>query len=170
MRRIIPLLCAALLAAAPRLAAQGNGNHAVHAEMFGPALLGSVNYERLVGDRFSGRVGVGWLPGIDVGATLQVPVMANVLAGKGVHRLEVGGGAVVVYQLNRGIEEPVTVRPGFRRPYAAATVAYRLEPGAESELHGAIGRIGVTPLYWNGKVFPSITLSAGVYLSAIGRN
>ena len=167
MRRIRPLLAAALLSlSASGLAAQGND--AIHAEVFGPAILGSVNYERVVGGSFSGRVGVGWLPGFDIGSQLQVPLMVNVLAGKGVHRVEVGGGAVLAYALSRGIEEAETVRPGWRRPHAAATLAYRLEPGEASAMHGGIYRVGLTPLFVDGRIYPSIVISAGAYLSAFG--
>lgn len=171
MRPITALLSAAVLAlaAAPGARAQSLGNDALHAEMLGPAILGSVNYERLMGPNLSGRVGLGYLPGFDIGATLQAPLMASVLLGRGVHRLEVGGGPVLVYAINRGIEEDASVRPGFRAPYAAATLAYRHEPGPGSDMHGGIYRIGLTPIYMDGRVYPSIGISAGVYIGAIGR-
>jgi|GEM_PF-4924872 len=167
MRRISTLVSAALLSAtlAAPLAAQGSD--AFHVEAFGSATLGSVNYERMMGESFSARVGVGWLPRIDLGDQLQAPLMVNVLAGRGVHRLEAGAGAVLVYALNRGLEEDATVRTGFRTPYAAGTLAYRLEPAQGSALHGGIYRAGFTPVYFDGELHPSFGVSAGFYLASL---
>lgn len=167
MRRIIAPLSAALLFITPELVAQGND--AFHAEVNGAAILGSVNYERMVGSNFSARVGLGWLPGLDYGSEVLAPVMVNYLAGSGVHRLEVGAGAVLAYGLGGGIEEDAEAA-GFDQPYATATVAYRLEPGERSSLHGGIYRIGFTPLYFDGELYPSFGVSAGFYLSALRRS
>ncbi|HYR12494.1 MAG TPA: hypothetical protein VEQ60_32195, partial [Longimicrobium sp.] len=98
MRRITSLLSAALLSAAvaaPGLAAQvdaapgvgAHGNDAFHVEVFGPSILGSLNYERMIGTNFSARAGVGWMPGFDVGARLHTPLMLNLIVGDGEHRL-----------------------------------------------------------------------------------
>lgn len=168
MRPTSTLLLTALLStavAAPGMRAQGND--AVHLEAFGPAILGSVNYERLVGPNLSARVGVGWMPAFDIGDHLHTPLMINVIAGRGEHRLEAGAGAVLVYALNRGVEEDADVRLGFRQPYAAGTLAYRLEPREGSALHGGIYRLGFTPLYADGEVYPFIGLSAGFYISTL---
>ncbi|HYR07749.1 MAG TPA: hypothetical protein VEQ60_08265, partial [Longimicrobium sp.] len=86
--------------------------------------------------------------------------------GDGEHRLEAGAGAVVVYALNRGIEEDESVHAGFRAPYATGTLAYRLEP-AEGALHGGIYRVGLTPVYFDGTLYPTVGLSAGFYISAL---
>jgi hypothetical protein len=168
MRSIARLFSAALLAtavAAPSVQAQGND--AFHVEVFGASILGSVNYERMIGTNFSARAGVGWMPGFDIRARLHTPLMLNVIAGSGAHRVEAGAGAVVVYALNRGIEEDESVRAGFRAPYATGTLAYRLEPGEGSALHGGIYRVGFTPVYFDGELHPSFGVSAGFYLSAL---
>jgi hypothetical protein len=166
MRRSTSLLSAALFwaaVAAPGLAAQGDtaagagghGDNAFHVEAFGPSILGSLNYERMIGSNFSARAGVGWMPGFDIGARLHTPL------------LEAGAGAVLVYALKRGIEEDESVQAGFRAPYAAGTLAYRLEPSETSSLHGGIYRVGLTPVYSNGVLYPSFGLSAGFYLSSL---
>jgi hypothetical protein len=168
MRRFLALLAPLVLgAAAAPLHAQ---NHALHAEFFGPGLLGSVNYERIVADRFTARVGLGYSPGFDNGDWLLAPVMANVLTGGGPHRLEAGGGIVMVYALNRGIEEDQSMPDhGFRKPFAAATLAYRLEPAA-GQLKGGIYRLGITPLFDHGEVLPYFSASAGFFTSALRRD
>ncbi|HEX6368103.1 MAG TPA: hypothetical protein VF006_04160 [Longimicrobium sp.] len=171
MRRMPALLSAALFSAA--LAAPGlhaQGSDAFHVEAFGPAILGSVNYERLVGSHLSARVGVGWMPGFDVGDALHTPMMINVIAGRGKHRVEAGAGAVLVYALNRGIEEEADVRLGFRRTYTTGTLAYRLEPAEGSALHGGIYRVGLTPVYFDGEMYPLFGVSAGFYLSALRKS
>jgi hypothetical protein len=168
MRRITALLATALLSsavAAPGLRAQGDD--AFHVEVFGASILGSVNYERMIGTNFSARAGVGWMPGFDVGARVQTPLMVNLIAGSGAHRVEAGAGAVLVYAVNRGLEEDESVRAGFRAPYATGTLAYRLEPGEGSALHGGIYRVGFTPAYFDGELHPSFGVSAGFYLSAL---
>ena len=178
MRRSTSLLSAALFwaaVAAPGLAAQGDtaagagghGDNAFHVEAFGPSILGSLNYERMIGSNFSARAGVGWMPGFDIGARLHTPLMVNFILGDGQHRLEAGAGAVLVYALKRGIEEDESVQAGFRAPYAAGTLAYRLEPSETSSLHGGIYRVGLTPVYSNGVLYPSFGLSAGFYLSSL---
>ena len=169
MRRTLLRLAAVLLSAAPihDVAAQ---THALHIEALGPGLIGSANYERIVGENFSARVGVGYLPGLNTGSQLLAPVMLNVLTGKGEHRLEAGAGMVLAYALNRGIEEdPSISERGFRKGFATATLAYRLEPGTESAFHGGIYRIGFTPVFFGGKAYPLIGASAGFYLSALRR-
>ncbi len=172
MRRIASLASAALLAAAiaaPGLRAQ-QGNDAFHAEVFGASILGSINYERMVGSNFSARVGLGYLPGLDHGSELLAPVVVNFLAGSGVHRVEVGAGAVLAYGLGRGIDDGHPEPAGFDQPYATGTLAYRLEPGEESSLHGGIYRIGFTPVYFGGELYPSFGFSAGFYLSALRKS
>jgi hypothetical protein len=171
MRRIPTLLSAALLSAAfatPSLRAQ-HGNNALHAEVGGAAVLGSVNYERLIGGSVSARVGVGWLPGLDNGDELLAPVMLNFLAGHGVHRLEVGAGAVLAYGLGGGAEDDVEPA-GWEETYATGTLAYRIEPAEGSAFHGGIYRVGFTPVYGNGEVYPLFGVSAGIYLSALRKS
>ena len=168
MRRILALLAPLVLGAAAARPVQAQ--NALHVELLGPGLLGSANYERVVANRFSARVGIGWLPGFDSGDQLLAPVMANVLLGGGPHRLEAGGGMVVVYALNRGPAEDLSdPGQGFRRPFAAGTLAYRLEP-ATGEFKGGILRLGVTPLVFDHKVVTSVTASAGIYTSILLRH
>ena len=167
MRSITRLLCAALLAAAIGAPGARAQRDAVHVEAFGPAVLGSANYERVLVPGVSARAGIGYMPGFDIGARLHAPLMINVIAGRGQHRIEAGVGPVLVYALNRGAEEAPTVERGFRASYAAGTLAYRLEPGENSALHGGIYRLGFTPLYEDGEMHAFFGASAGFYLSAL---
>lgn len=179
MRRLTTPLFAALLSiavAAPGAFAQDapeetytHGNNAIHVEMSGAAILGSVNYERMLTPNVSARVGVGWLPGLDYGDALLAPLMVNYLAGRGVHRLEMGAGAVVAYGLGGGLESD-PAEPGWGEAYVTGTLAYRLEPGEGSRWHGGIYRIGFTPAYFDGEVYPLFGLSAGLYLSSPGKS
>jgi hypothetical protein len=168
MRRIPTLLSAALLSAAiaaPAVHAQ-HGNDALHAEVGGAAMLGSINYERVIGGSVSARVGLGWLPGLDYGDELLAPLMLNFLAGRGVHRLEVGAGAVLAYGLGGGTEGDVKPA-GWDEGYVAGTLAYRMEPAEGSAFHGGIYRVGFTPVYSHGEMYPLFGVSAGFYLSAL---
>lgn len=171
MRRIPTLLSAALLSAAfaaPAVHAQ-HGNNALHAEVGGAAVLGSINYERVIGGSVSARVGLGWLPGLDYGDELLAPLMLNFLAGRGVHRLEVGAGAVLAYALGGEVEGEVAPA-GWEETYAAGTLAYRMEPAEGSAFHGGIYRVGFTPVYNNGEMYPLFGVSAGFYLSALRKS
>lgn len=163
-RRIASLLAAVLCAAAAPAGAQQN---AVHVEALGPAVLGSVNYERIAWDRVSARVGIGAVPEIfEVGTTLHAPLMLNVFIGRGEHRLETGAGMVAVYVLPHSDPENETqevAHAGFRRPDLTGTLAYRWQPGAESRLKGGVYRLGFTPVMRpGGTVYPLFGISAGV--------
>ena len=133
------LLVSVLLASAGApLSAQGAKRNAIHVEALGPAIIGSLNYERLFGESFSARVGLGGVPGLDWDAVLA-PVLLNGFVGQGPHRLEVGGGAVLGYRIP--VAEAELGAADFVRPYLTGTLAYRHQSAS-----GGIYRIGLTPI------------------------
>ena len=82
-------------------------NNTIYLELLGNGLLYSLNYDRMVTDNISVRAGYGGLTvsnstvssGVivteDIKITL-IPVLANYLRGEGNHKLEMGGGIVLV--------------------------------------------------------------------------
>ena len=82
-------------------------NNTIYLELLGNGLLYSLNYDRMVTDNISVRAGYGGLTvsnstvssGVivteDIKITL-IPVLANYLRGEGNHKLEIGGGIVLV--------------------------------------------------------------------------
>jgi hypothetical protein len=137
----------------------GAQKNAVVVELFGPAVLGSVNYERLMLDHFTARAGIGATPGIfGGGATVSTPVTVSYLAGSGTHRLEVGGGVVMSYLLAPSELEEGQLRAneGFQRLHATGTLAYRWQQA------GGFYRIGFTPVLDDDGIQPLFGLSVGV--------
>lgn len=161
MRRLFLASLMMLSAALPsRLDAQDR--NAVYAEVFGNVLLGSFNYERVLVDGFTARVGIGGIPaGFEVGATLQAPLMLNYLVDLGgPHRAEVGGGAMLIYLFPPPETESLEPRAdqGFQRPEATATLAYRWQPAGR----GGFYKLGFTPTLRRNEILPLFGLSAGV--------
>lgn len=81
-------------------------SNTIYFELLGNGLAYSLNYDRMVTDKISVRAGYGGLtvttisstPGVffeDVKITL-IPVLVNYLRGEGKHKLEMGGGIVLV--------------------------------------------------------------------------
>jgi len=82
-------------------------SNTIYFELLGNGLVYSLNYDRMVTDNISVRAGYGGLTvsnstvssGVivteDIKITL-IPVLANYLRGEGNHKLEIGGGIVLV--------------------------------------------------------------------------
>ena len=164
-RRLVSLLAGILCAAAAAPGASAQQN-ALHVEVFGPAVLGSINYERIAWDRVSARVGIGAVPAIfESGTSLNAPVMVNYFFGRGEHRVETGAGIVAVYVLphSRPDGGADVAEAGFRSPELTGTLAYRWQPGLESRLRGGVYRIGFTPVMRrDGAGYPLFGISAGM--------
>ncbi|HEX2076357.1 MAG TPA: hypothetical protein VHG08_01575 [Longimicrobium sp.] len=155
------LACAAILLPAG-LRAQEN---ALHVEVLGPALLGSVNYERIFAGSFSARVGLGYMPEmLEYRGRVQAPVLLNTFLGRGEHRVEAGAGVVVIYARahSRPEEEQNFAPAGFEKPDLTGTLAWRWQPGGASRLHRGVYRAGFTPLVRNGTLYPLVGVSAGI--------
>jgi hypothetical protein len=141
--------------------AQQRKNNALVVDVFGPAVLGSINYERRISGGLMARAGVGGIPaGLDAGATLNAPLMVSYVAGQGVHRAEVGAGVVLVYDLPYRGDSPegLYAQRGFDRPELTGALAYRWHP------HGNDGyyRLGFTPVLRDRGIAPLFGLSVGV--------
>ena len=167
MIRIAPriaLILACVLGTAASAQEVRAPRNALYVEMLGPAMLGSLNYERIAGDRVSLRVGLGGIPEIfEVSTTLSAPVLVNLFIGSGEHRLETGAGIVAVYVLPHsepGAWERVS-EPGFRRTELTGTLAYRWQPGAGSIFPGGVFRAGFTPVLRGETVYPRFGFSVG---------
>jgi hypothetical protein len=160
-RRIATALACAALIVPAGLRGQQN---AVHVEVLGPAVLGSVNYERMFARSFSARVGLGYMPEIfEVRGRVQAPLLLNTFLGSGEHRVEAGAGVVMIYALahSRPEEEQNFEPAGFEKPDLTGTLAWRWQPGETSPLRRGIYRAGFTPVLHEGEVIPLVGLSAG---------
>ena len=81
----------------------GYSQNVIYGEALGPGLLGSLNYERMLGEKLSVRVGYGGLSvttedDFGLEETIKVtaiPIGVNYLMGNN-HKLEVGGGANIL--------------------------------------------------------------------------
>ncbi|HEX6372025.1 MAG TPA: hypothetical protein VF006_24080 [Longimicrobium sp.] len=166
MIRFVLLLATAIAAVPLPLCAQ-QGRDALHVEIFGAALMGSVNYERLLTDHLSARAGMGYFPRLlKSGDRLHGPLMATVRTGRGEHQAEAGAGVVLVYGLTRSPEEGTPSDLGWQEPYATASLGYRFEAGAGRKREGGIYRVVFSPFY-DGELHPFVGVSVGFYLSAL---
>ena len=77
----------------------------VYLELFGNALLASINYDRMVTDNVSVRVGYGSISlddtDVETGIITKIsitpiPITANYLMGSGNHKLEIGAGILYI--------------------------------------------------------------------------
>ena len=110
----------------------------VYLELFGNALVGSINYDRMVTDNVSVRVGYGSMSttsstyesGLmvteDVGITM-IPIIGNYLLGEGNHKLEVGGGIVMVTVDYSGNVEDIDFTVGAEGSIFTGNVGYRYQ-------------------------------------------
>lgn len=157
------LLAAALLAASPGCAMwqaaatreamlrpapkpEDQPNQALYFELLGNGLLYSINYEILIDARITARFGGMCFPGAQPTCPVA-PIMIGYLLGYGPHKLELGLGALWVYnQPMRGWTVGET-----------ATVAWRYQPPEA----GWMWKIGWTPLL---SVGPAQNEAAPVWL------
>lgn len=141
--------------------------NAIYVEIFGPGLLYSINYDRLITRHTSLRAGVSkWsFPAFFflVNGSIDFtgfPVTLNYLAGEGNSRLELGAGIVPMLVSLDGEEIffGESVRGRATAVLGTASVGYRYQPMDG----GFVFRIGFTPVFNFDKVFPTGGLSVGV--------
>ncbi|HLL46985.1 MAG TPA: hypothetical protein VK399_09745 [Longimicrobiaceae bacterium] len=133
--------------------AQAPARNSVYVELLGNGVLYSMNYDRKFSDHVSGRVGL-----MALGAAL-VPVMGNYLAGNGNHRLELGAGPLLIFapdELKLDEAEELESTSDFAVA-GTATLGYRYQP----VYGGFVFRIGFTPVFGEGGVFPWVGASFG---------
>ena len=145
--------------------------NALYAEAAGVGLLYSLNYERMVSDNVSLRIGYSsWsftLPFIFVSESVSftgIPIMVNLLEGRGNSKLEIGGGlqfcqvtttSSTVGFFNSG-SSSTSASTGFT-PIGVASIAYRYQPNGG----GLHFRAALDPLISSGGIKMTIGLSLG---------
>jgi hypothetical protein len=105
---------------------------AAYVELLGNGLLISANYEIIIDGLLTARIG-GWcFSGEGMACPTVAPIMVGYLLGTGAHRVELGAGAVVVWnRLLQGWSVGQT-----------ATVAWRYQPRRA----GLMWKVGWTPI------------------------
>lgn len=139
----------------------GFARNSIYAELLGNGLLYSLNYDHKLFNHLSARIGgmyAGGLEGEALGediSLLLVPVMANYLVGNGSSRLEIGAGLSFGYASGNWAGAGELSGGGLAG--FTSTVGYRLQPTDG----GFLFRIGFTPTFLGGEVFPLLGLSLG---------
>lgn len=106
---------------------------AAYLELLGNGLLVSANYEVIIDGLITARIG-GWCyDGADMACPTVAPIMVGYLLGTGSHRIELGAGALVVW--NRPLQ-------GWSVGQTA-TVAWRYQP----QRAGLMWKVGWTPIF-----------------------
>jgi hypothetical protein len=129
---LIPLRGAATSALVPDVAEQAavaeprTARNAVFLEMGGSGLFLSVNYDRMLSDYFSLRVGIGGIV-VEGDRALTFPILFNLLLGPPSDKLEIGAGISLL-------------GPGAAT-FIALAVGYRYAPTKP----GPSFRVGATP-------------------------
>lgn len=126
--------------------------NSLYLEVGGSGLIYSINYDRVLQDRFSVRAGVA-MYGQD---GYFIPVVGNYLLGKGNSRLELGLG-VSIMSIEFGFfdsEEQVS------RIIGTASFAYRYQKAGG----GIFGKAGFTPLFGEAGLLPWFGASIGYTL------
>jgi hypothetical protein len=115
-------------------------NNTIYLELLGNGLVYSLNYDRMVTDNISVRAGYGGLTiserssdpsgfGIiteEIKITM-IPVLANYLRGEGKHKLEIGGGIVLVSLDYTGNVADVDFSLGADGAIPTANLGYRYQ-------------------------------------------
>lgn len=162
--RLTPILVvsAALLGPASALAAPPDdppapapfARNAVYAELGGPGLLYTINYERFFLPRLSVRAGFSLFGFRESGTgdTLGIftlPLTAQYLVGSGSHHLELGLGLITGVMWSDLNSFDRTEHFGLIA--ATATVGYRYQPPAG----GLLLRVALTPFYGGERFEPA---------------
>lgn len=162
--RLTPILvvAAALLAPVAALAAPPDeppvpapvARNAVYAELGGPGLLYTVNYERFLLPRLSVRAGCSLFGFRESGTgdTLGIftlPLTTQVLLGGGAHHLELGLGLLTGVMWSALNSHDRTGHFGLIA--ATATIGYRYQPPAG----GLLLRVALTPFYGGERFEPA---------------
>jgi len=159
LRRILlsVLLAGAMLAFSPSATKAQSAKNITYVELAGNSLLYSLNYERVITPKITGRVGL-MQAGVGGVSFMIAPIMGNYLVGSGNHRLELGVGPQI-FNVSidtkgedfGGFDESGTVVGG------TATIGYRYQPTDG----GFLFRIGVSPTFSSAGFLPWAGLSFG---------
>ncbi|HEX5626251.1 MAG TPA: hypothetical protein VFX48_09560 [Saprospiraceae bacterium] len=141
------LAFAALLLVACLSGLQAQRGQAVYAELGGPGLLFSFNYDFRFKAKPKGlgaRVGLGYFGSPDDGGIVTVPVQANWLLGKNGRYFELGVGGTLVLGTGEVFDEDAGHLIG------TMTFGYRRQP----EEGGFMWKIAITPILFDGFFLP----------------
>jgi hypothetical protein len=124
----------------------------VYAELLGPGVFYSINYERVITANFTTRIGASFIPKLSNGgrgyAYFILPIMANYILGEESNKLELGAGVDVIVD---------NKKPGV---LLIGTIGYRYQPSAG----GFHFRIVASPIFSRDTGFvilPLIGISIG---------
>ena len=155
------LLLILLMAGAPQSAlgqAPVTARNAFYLELLGNGFLYSLNYDRLLTDQISGRVGfmfLGAASDTSAAALAAAPIMVNYLVGQGNSHFEAGIGVTL---LSGGIENVEDFEDeDFNGAIGTATLGYRYQRPAG----GFVFRVGLTPFFGAGGIVPYLGVSFG---------
>ena len=131
--------------------------NSLYLELGGNALVYSINYDRVLTDDFSARIGIGFYSlDDDTGdsASLSgIPITAHYLFGKGNSRLEIGAGLVIF----TGKADISTIETKDSAVLGTGVFAYRFQKPDG----GVFFKAGFTPLFQGGTFVPWFGLSIG---------
>jgi hypothetical protein len=151
----------------PCLCKAQDSKNVVYVEVLGPGILYSVNYERVITDNVTARIGASifsysYYSGES--SVVVLPMMANYLWGSGSSKLELGAGADVMVSREKhyGDMEPI-VSPRITSDsniLLVGALGYRYQP-SDGGFHF---RIVASPIVspYTGYFFPSLGCSAGI--------
>jgi hypothetical protein len=128
--------------------------NSIYAELGGSGLYYSVNFDRIVHDLLSVRVGfmymsitstatAGSTSASSTATTMAFPILANFIVGSLKHKLEVGAGMDLFYFSNEAKAFGTSASASGFAPWPTGVVGYRLIPGDG----GFTFRASFTPTY-----------------------
>lgn len=132
-----------------------HAGHAVFVEIGGSGLLYSLNYERRLPGGAAARVGGSFVRAQDV-SVATLPLTLSWLAGRGAHRLELGGGLLIGRV--RDAVDLAEFGGTLTTALATGTLGYRWQ----HQPHGMLLRVTLTPFVTgHPRAFPWAGLSVG---------
>ena len=129
--------------------AQPSAKKTIFFEELGNGILYTINYDRMVSDTWSARVGLMSHPAITV-----VPIMANKLKGAGNSKLELGAGVMLI-EVSPILNFFLTNDDHLGPVGVTTTIGYRYQRPDS----GINFRIGLTPAF-----LPKFVVTAGLSL------
>ena len=134
--------------------------NSLYLELGGNALVYSINYDRVLTDDFSARIGIGFYSFEDdfgdSASLAGIPITAHYLLGNGNSRLELGGGILVV----TGKADVGSVETKDGAVLGTGVFAYRFQ----KQEGGLFFKAGFTPVIHSGSFLPWFGISIGYTL------
>lgn len=121
-----------------------NAPNSVYFELGGNAVVYSMNYDRLLSESFSARIGFMYFPQQTNSSVTVIPIMANYLIGTGNSKIEVGAGLCILSESTPTDGIDIFGKSWQTKSSMAATAVfvYRFQPTNP----GLNFRVGFTPL------------------------